>query len=159
MFQYHPTHGERGEILVERAGNFIGFIVNLGRLDLWAAYDRRLKPIGEGYRSRGKAATACLHDCVGKPKIPVRDFVAVATLSCTRSGIPATAEQAGAQKSAGHLAVQGGRSPLAYMIDLEPDDSEDDARAVAKLILAMILLCLLLAAAIVGLIYFLWSRL
>jgi hypothetical protein len=47
MFQYHQTNGERGEICVARAGNFIGFIVNLGRADRWAAYTRQLELIGD----------------------------------------------------------------------------------------------------------------
>ena len=45
------------------------------------------------------------------------------------------------------------------MSDIEPDDTADDARSVAKLLLAMTLLCFVLAAAVVGSIYFLWSRL
>jgi hypothetical protein len=61
-----------------------------------------------------------------------------------RAGIPATAEQAGARKSADHLAVQGVRSAPVHMTEIEPDDTEDDARSIAKLLLAMILLCLLL---------------
>jgi hypothetical protein len=75
MFGYHLTNGARGEILVELKGNFIGFFVNLGRVDLWAAYNRRLELIGEGYGSRGQAATACWHRCNGEPKIRMSEML------------------------------------------------------------------------------------
>lgn len=78
MFVYHRTNGENGEILVEMFGNFLGFIVNLGRPDRWAAYTRQMEPIGEGYGSEAQAATACLHDCVGKPKIRMGDILPAA---------------------------------------------------------------------------------
>ncbi len=51
MFVYHRTNGDNGEILVEMFGNFLGFIVNLGRPDQWAAYTRELELIGDGYGS------------------------------------------------------------------------------------------------------------
>ncbi len=47
MFVYHRTNGDNGEILVEMFGNFLGFIVNFGRPDQWAAYTRELEP-GDG---------------------------------------------------------------------------------------------------------------
>jgi hypothetical protein len=75
MFGYHKTNGDRGEICVERSGNFIGFIVNQGRVDRWAAYDRRLSAIGEGYGSRAQAATACWHQCRSEKKIPIAEIL------------------------------------------------------------------------------------
>jgi hypothetical protein len=76
MFQYHKTSGDRGEICGERAGNFIGFIVNQGRADRWAAYTRPLELIGDRYGSRAQAVTACYHRCSGERKIPTGDIVA-----------------------------------------------------------------------------------
>ena len=70
-------YGRAGSLVPPRAGNFIGIVVNLGRADCWAAYDRNLKPLGEDYGSRGQAATACLHDCTGRPKILMRDVAMV----------------------------------------------------------------------------------
>ncbi len=77
MFQYYPTNGDRAEILVAKGDAFVGFIRNLGRADRWAAYDRNLKPLGENYGSRGQAATACLHNCSGRPKILMRDIAMI----------------------------------------------------------------------------------
>ncbi len=77
MFHYYPTNGDRGEILVAKGDAFVGFIRNFGRADRWAAYDRNLKPLGEDYGSQGQAATACLHNCTGRPKILMRDVAMV----------------------------------------------------------------------------------
>ncbi len=38
MFQYHLTNGERGEVVVECDGNFVGFIVNLSHAGRWAVW-------------------------------------------------------------------------------------------------------------------------
>jgi hypothetical protein len=75
MFQYYPTNGEHGEILVARADGFIGFIRNLGGADRWAAYDRSMNLLGENFGSQGQAATACWHSCSGKPKILIHDLL------------------------------------------------------------------------------------
>jgi hypothetical protein len=68
--------GERREIVVAREGNFVEFIVNLGRADRWAAYDRRLEFIGQDYGSRAQAATACRHKTHGEKKLPIGDILA-----------------------------------------------------------------------------------
>jgi hypothetical protein len=78
MFQYHKTNGPHGEIAIECDGQFLGFIRNLGRADRWAAYDRQLNLLGEGYGSRAQAATACRHDCIGKKRIAMRDILEAA---------------------------------------------------------------------------------
>jgi hypothetical protein len=74
MFGYHQTNGEHGEICIERAGNFIGFIVNLCRAHQWAAYTRQLELIG----GRGS----------GEPRIPISDILAVEPACPTRNGAP-----------------------------------------------------------------------
>jgi hypothetical protein len=66
MIEHHKTNGPRGEICIEWEGQFVGFIVNLGRTGRWAAYDRSMNPLGEDYGSRGQAATACYHRSVGE---------------------------------------------------------------------------------------------
>lgn len=79
-FEYYLTNGPRGEILIERDGAFLGFIVNLGRVDRWAAYDRGLKPLGEGYGSRAQAAMECWRDCIARERISIRDILECASL-------------------------------------------------------------------------------
>ena len=56
---YRETNGDHGEICVAYDGNFVGFIVNLGRADRWAAFTHKLEPIRGDYGSRGPAALAC----------------------------------------------------------------------------------------------------
>lgn len=76
MFHYHRTNGSRGEIIVERDGAFLGFVINLGRADQWASYDRNLKLLGEDYGSQAQAAMECWRDCITREKIPIHEILA-----------------------------------------------------------------------------------
>ena len=49
------------------------------RVDRWAAYDLRLELIGDEFRSRAEAATACQHRSSGEKKIPMREILASAS--------------------------------------------------------------------------------
>lgn len=43
MIEYHKTDGPRGEIWVEWEGQFVGFIVSLGRAHQWGAYTQAVR--------------------------------------------------------------------------------------------------------------------
>jgi hypothetical protein len=59
MFRYHQTNGEHGEICVERAGNFIGFIMNLGRAHQWAGSGNEISGGELDRGGRGRSCCSC----------------------------------------------------------------------------------------------------
>jgi len=80
VIRYHSTHGLNGEICVEWDGFFVGFIARRGEDRRWSAYTRTMARIGNRYRSRTDAATACYHDSLSGQPIRMSEFLQPATV-------------------------------------------------------------------------------
>jgi len=85
VIRFHSTNGLNGEICVDWDGFFVGFIARCGDERRWCAYTRTMEQIGDRYKSRADAATACYHRSHGSQPIRMSEFRSPGT-------VPALAE-------------------------------------------------------------------